>query len=213
MHDGVVEHGLHRGVQRLGPVEHAQDGPGGVQAPVPQADQQVLDDRGVLGVALHHAQGVLGPVDADAQGHHAQVVGEVHPVDHQRHQVEPDRSAASSSARAVSVAATKRRLTADFDVDRADRVDSAADRLQAGRVAPGRQLGHHPLQRHRAQQLGRGEQLVGRHRHLGGPVGAAHPGAPHRHPAAAEGHRTVLAAVADGGAVGVVHALRARRGR
>ena len=32
----------------------------------------------------------------------------------------PDRSAASSSARAVSVAATNRRDTADFDVDLAD---------------------------------------------------------------------------------------------
>jgi len=89
VHDGVVEHRLHRGVQRLGPVQHAQDRPGGVQAPVPQADQQVLDHGGVLGVALDHAQGVLGAVDADAQRHHAQVIGEVHPVDHQRHQVQP----------------------------------------------------------------------------------------------------------------------------
>jgi hypothetical protein len=31
---------------------------------------------------------VLGAVDADAQRHHAEVVGEVHAVDHQRHQVE-----------------------------------------------------------------------------------------------------------------------------
>lgn len=61
--DRVVEHRLHRGHQRLGPVQHAQDGAGGVESTVPQADEQIHDDGGVLGVALHHAERVLGAVD------------------------------------------------------------------------------------------------------------------------------------------------------
>ena len=33
-------------------------------------------------------QGMLGPVDTDTQCHDAQVLAEVDPVDHQRHQVQ-----------------------------------------------------------------------------------------------------------------------------
>ena len=52
-------------------------------------DDQVGDQGGVLGRALHQRQRVLDPVDVDAQGDHAGVLAEVHPVDHQRHQVQP----------------------------------------------------------------------------------------------------------------------------
>ena len=78
----------------------------------------------------------------------------------------PDRSPASSSARAVSVASTKRRETADFDVERAAASTCAADGLEACPVAAGGELGHHLGQGHLAQQLGRAEQLVGGHRQL-----------------------------------------------
>ena len=111
MHDGMVEHRLDRRRQCLGAVEHAQDRPGGVEAPVAQVDQQVVDHRGVLGVTLHHAERVLGPVDADARGHHAQWSAKCTPSIISATRSSPDRSAASISASAVSVAATNRRLT------------------------------------------------------------------------------------------------------
>ena len=84
----MVEHGLDAGDERLGPVEHAQDRPGRVQAPVAQVGQQIAHDGGVLGVALGQAERVFGAVDADPQGDDAEMIGEVHTVDHERHQVE-----------------------------------------------------------------------------------------------------------------------------
>ena len=83
-----------------------------------------------------------------------------------------------------------------------------ADRLEPGAVAAGRQLGHHPLQRHAVEQLGRREQLIGRHRHLAGAVGGADPRPADRHPPPAQGDRAVLGAVTDRGPARVVTALR-----
>jgi hypothetical protein len=60
---------------------------------------------------------MLRPVHADPDRDHAQVVGEVHPSTINATRSSPDRSADSSSASAVSVAATNRRVTAERDVD------------------------------------------------------------------------------------------------
>ena len=87
----------------------------------------------------------------------------------------PDRSAASSSASAVSVAATNRRETADLLVAVAACSTCSPDRLQPDRVAAGREPGQHPAHRHPAQHLGGGEQLIGGHRQLAGTVDGAHP--------------------------------------
>ena len=81
-----VEDGL---AQRLGPVEAHQHRAGDVQAPLTQVDQQAGDQGRVLGRALHQRQRVLDPVDADTQRHDTARLGEVHPVDHQRHQIQP----------------------------------------------------------------------------------------------------------------------------
>jgi hypothetical protein len=43
--------------------------------------RRALHDRGVLGVALHERQRVLGAVDGDAEGHDAQMIAEIGPVD------------------------------------------------------------------------------------------------------------------------------------
>jgi hypothetical protein len=56
------------------------------------------------------------------------VLGDPDAVDHERHQVQPGQVGASSSARARSVAATKRREIADFDVP----VASCSMRLPTG---------------------------------------------------------------------------------
>ena len=96
-----------------------------------------------------------------------------------------------------------------MEVPDAARSTSAADRFQSDPVAAGGQLGQHPLHRQLAQQVGGGERLVGRHRHLAGAVGGADPGAADPHPAAAQGHLARLAAVADRRPVGVVAALGA----
>ena len=53
-----------------------------------QPDDQLGDQGGVLGRALDQRQRVLDPVDVDPEGDHAGVLAEVHPVDHQRHQVQ-----------------------------------------------------------------------------------------------------------------------------
>jgi hypothetical protein len=85
----VVEHVVHRAAQRLGAVDHDQDRAGDVQAALAQPDDQVTDQGGVLGRALDQRQRVLGAVDADTERDHAGVLAEVHPIDHQRHQVQP----------------------------------------------------------------------------------------------------------------------------
>ena len=55
---------------------------------VAEVDDQVGDEGGVLRGSFDQAEGMLGPVDPDAEGDDAQVPGEVDAVDHQRHQIE-----------------------------------------------------------------------------------------------------------------------------
>ena len=86
--DRVVEHVADGAAQRLGTVNHHQDGTGDVQAPLPQPRQQVTGDRGVLGGALGQGERDLGAVDGDAKGDHTAVVGHPDPVHQQRHQVQ-----------------------------------------------------------------------------------------------------------------------------
>jgi hypothetical protein len=69
-------------------VEDGEDGLGDVQAAVAQPGDQFRGQGGVLSRAFLHSEGVLGPVDADAERDDAGVLAEVHPVDHQRHQVQ-----------------------------------------------------------------------------------------------------------------------------
>jgi hypothetical protein len=88
LQDRAVEHLAHTGGQRLGPVEHRQDRAGGVQPTLAQVNEQPADQGGVLGRPFGQRERVLGPVAVDAQRNHAAVLGEVHPVDHERHQVQ-----------------------------------------------------------------------------------------------------------------------------
>ena len=112
-----------------------------------------------------------------------------------------------SSARAVSVAATKRRDTAERDVPRLRRLDGCSDGLEGGAVAAGGHLGQHALHGHPAEQLGRAEQLVGWQCHLGRAIGRAHPGTRDRHLSPAQGDQAVVTAVAHRRAPRVVAAL------
>jgi hypothetical protein len=209
----AVEHVEHGAAQRLGAVEHHQDRSGDVQAALAQPDDQLGDQRGVLGRALDQRQWVLRPVDADAQGHHAAVLAEVHPVDHQPHQVQ---------LRQVLGQQLGQRGLGGGDEPARDRrtrrahcglLGALTNRLQAHRVAPGRQPGQHALHRHAPEHFGAREQLIGGHRQLPGAIGGAHPRPAHRHPTPTQAHRSGPVPVAGRGAFGVVASLGpARRG-
>jgi hypothetical protein len=112
----AVEHVQDRAAQRLRPVEHHQDRASHVQASLPQPDDQVGDQGGVLRRALDQRQRVLGPVDADPERDHAGVLPKCTPSIRSATRSSPDRSTASNSARAVSVLATNRRDTAEREV-------------------------------------------------------------------------------------------------
>ncbi len=84
----VVEDSQHRGPQRLTAVDADEDRVAGVQAAIPQPGQQIGDHRGVLGGTFAQPERMFGAVDADAQCDHAQVLAEVHAVDHQRDQIQ-----------------------------------------------------------------------------------------------------------------------------
>ena len=82
------------------------------------------------------------------------VLAEVHPVDHERHQIQPGQIRGQQLGQRGLGLATNRRETADLLVAERLLGDLLADRLQPDRVAARRQPGQHPLHRHPAQDLG-----------------------------------------------------------
>jgi hypothetical protein len=84
----LVEHGLDARHEGLGPIEHTQQWSGRVEPSFAHCGEEILYDGGVLGVSLSQAERVLGAVDADPEGDDAEVIGEVHAVDHEGHEVE-----------------------------------------------------------------------------------------------------------------------------
>jgi len=84
----VVEHVGDRAAQGLGAVDHTQDRPGGVQATLAQACEQVTHHGGILGRAFGQSEGDLGAVDGDAERDHAGVAGDVDAVDQQADQIQ-----------------------------------------------------------------------------------------------------------------------------
>jgi hypothetical protein len=76
----TVEHVEHRLTQRLGPVDPDEHRASDVQAPLPQAHQQVGDQGGVLRRALHQRQRVLVALDVNAQRDDTAGFGEVRAV-------------------------------------------------------------------------------------------------------------------------------------
>ena len=154
------------GIMTTRTVDHRQDWAGDIQAALPQAHDQLTHQGGVLGRALHQRQRVLRAVDADPQRHNAAVLSEVHPIDHERHQVQRgqirrEKFGQRGLGRGHELPG-HRRLTDR----RSGGGDLGAHRFQAGDVAAGRQPGQHPLQRHLAQHLGVVDRLVAGHRQL-----------------------------------------------
>jgi hypothetical protein len=87
------------------------------------------------------------------------------------------------------------------------------DRFQPHRVAAGGNAGQHLGHRHAAEQLGAGEQRIRRYWQFPGAVRSPHPRPGNRQTPAAEGDRSLLAAVPHRNPVRVVLTLRpARRG-
>jgi hypothetical protein len=204
--DRVVEHLGYGAAERLGAVDHHQDRSRDLQATLPQPNQQVTHHGGVLGGALGQSERDLGAVDGDAEGDHAGVLSHSDAVDQQRHQVQPGQILGEQLGQGVLGPGDKPTGDRRLRRPRSGGRNPGADRFQPRRVAARRQLGKHPLQRQLAEQLGRGERLVGRHRQLSGAVSRPDPGPAHPHPAAAESHLAELSAVADRRPVGVVAA-------
>jgi hypothetical protein len=107
---------------------------------------------------------VLHPVDVDPERDHAAVLAEVHPVDHQRYQIQPGQLRGQQLGQGGLGRGDE--PTRHRRLRRADRglLDTNTDRFQPDRVAPGRQPRQHPLHHHATEHLGLGEQLIGRHR-------------------------------------------------
>jgi len=184
-----------------------------VQAALAQPDQQLAHQRGVLGRALDQRQRVLDPVDIDTQRDHAAVLTEVHPIDHQRHQIQPGHISGQQLGQGRfggrDEPARHRRLRGAHR----GMLDTGADGLKPDRVAPRGQPGQHPLHGHPPEHLGPGKQLISRHRQLTGAVGGAHSRPRHGHPTPAQAHRTGLVTVPRRGTRRIVAAPRpARRG-
>ena len=200
----VVEHGGDRRRQRLGAVEDEQRGLGDVESPLAQAREQSLHHRRVLGVAFHEGEGVLGPVDADAHGHDAQMLGEVDPVDHDRHQVELREVRRHELCQCrfcrCHEAARHRRLGGRVALG----LHGLAHRLEPHGVAAGGELGKHSRHRLVSEELGGRRQLVGGELHLGGLVDGAHSGPADGHLARTQGHEPGVGPMAHRRAIRVV---------
>jgi hypothetical protein len=86
--DGLTEDVCDGSAQGLGAIDDDEDPFGDVKSAFAQAHQQVFCQGGVLGRALDQGERMLNARDFDAQSHHPTVLGDVHAVDHQGHQVE-----------------------------------------------------------------------------------------------------------------------------
>jgi len=78
----VIEDAHHGGPQGLAAIDPDEDRPCGVQATLTQPGQQIGDHAGVLRRTLTQPERMLRAVDANAQRDHAQVLTDMHPVDH-----------------------------------------------------------------------------------------------------------------------------------
>ena len=133
MHEGALaEDVADRLPQRLGAVDHEQDALLGVQAAVDEVGQQRGGDGGVLGRALPEPERDLDALGGDPErddvacGPCSSIPSSI--ITARR---TSSRRRLISASRFSRVRATNSRLTADFDVDRAWRLDLAADRLAA----------------------------------------------------------------------------------
>ena len=126
------------------------------------------------------------------------------PVDHDRHQVQPGQVRGQQIGQGGlghrHELPRHRRLAGRLPIG----LNLLADWFQRDRVPAGRHPGQHPLHRHPTQQLGGGEQLIGRHRHLPGPVSGTNPGTGDRNPPTTESDRTLPGAVPGRGPARVV---------
>jgi hypothetical protein len=164
LHDGVIEHVGDRTAQRLGAVEHHQQGPGHLESAVAQAGQQVTHHGGALGQGERN----LGAVQGDPESDHAGVLGHPDAVDQQRDQVQAGEVGGQQLGQGMLGGGHEPAGHRRPGGPRTRRFGSAADRLQPMVVAAGGQLGQHPLQGELVQQLAGSERLPGGQGQLGG---------------------------------------------
>ena len=82
------EHPDHGGMKCLAAVNPDEDRAAGVQPAITQPGQQIGHHGRVLRRTFSQPERVLAAIDTDPERDHTQVLTEVHPVDHQRHQIQ-----------------------------------------------------------------------------------------------------------------------------
>ena len=138
---------------------------------------------------------MLGATDVDPQGDHAAALGEVHAIDHERHEVEISKRPCEQLRQGA--------LGGGHEAPRDRRAACAlgcpahllADRFLAHAVASRREAGQHALHGQAVKHLDRGEELVAWQGKLAVGAGRAYPRALHDQAPAAEGDAARLAAV------------------
>jgi hypothetical protein len=75
--------------QRLGAIDHHQDGTIGIEPALDQVSQQRLASRGVLGGSFPQPQDMLLAVARDADCRQHDMLGKVHAIDHQSDECKP----------------------------------------------------------------------------------------------------------------------------
>lgn len=116
---------------------------------------------------------MLRPLDVDAQGYHAVVLAEVHPIGHQRHQIQLGQFRGQQLGQGGLGRGDEPARHRGLAGGGSGLLDTSTDRFQPDRVAPGREPRQHPLHHHATEHVGLAEQLVGRHRQFFTAVGRA----------------------------------------
>ena len=127
-----------------------------------RSDQQLGDQRRVLGRALHQRQRVLDPSMSMPSATTQQDSAKCTPSIINATRSSPDRSARQQLGQRGFGHRHELARDRGFACRRGCFSDLLADRLQPDRVTAGRQPGQHLLHRHLAQDLRRAEQLIGR---------------------------------------------------
>jgi len=120
LYDGVLgEDALEPGGERLGAVDDAEQSLPEAKPSVYVVGQEVLDHRGVLGVAFPDPDRDLGPIGRDRERDDTAALLQDDAVDHEQRGSLLDRSELSSSASFFSLPATKRLEITDLESPRA----------------------------------------------------------------------------------------------
>lgn len=135
--------------------------------PGAEIGQQIGDHPGVLGGPGDQPDGMLVASVVDRQRHHAQMLGEPDPVDHQRRDIQLRQVRRQQPLEGATGRGHEPARHCRLRRPRRGPVELAAHRFEPVPVAAGRRAGQHPFQRHLAEHVGGREHLIGSRRQLG----------------------------------------------